>query len=97
MHVVGAAVGVSAVIATTAGAFTAVKVAGACWLLWMAWQAWRGSGDQTLAELGAEEVAPRAARVAFRHGLLVGALNPKTAVFYLAFLPQFVTPGAGPV
>ena len=97
VHVVGAAVGVSAVIATTAGAFTAVKVAGACWLLWLAWQAWRGSGDQTLAELGAGEVPPRSARVAFRDGLLVGALNPKTAVFYLAFLPQFVTPGAGPV
>jgi len=97
VHVLGAVVGVSAVIATTAGAFTAVKVAGACWLLWLAWQAWRGTGDETVAEVGAGGPLRGSARAAFRRGLLVGALNPKTAVFYLAFLPQFVTPGAGPV
>jgi len=97
VHVFGAVVGVSAVIATTATAFTAVKVAGACWLLWLAWQAWRGGGDETLADLGARGAAAGSAVAAFRRGLLVGALNPKTAVFYLAFLPQFVTPDAGPV
>lgn len=94
VHVLGAVVGVSALIATTAAAFTAVKVAGACWLLWLAWQAWRGSGDETLGDLAGE--ASAGARAPFRRGLLVGALNPKTAVFYLAFLPQFVTSGAGP-
>jgi threonine/homoserine/homoserine lactone efflux protein len=98
VHVLGAVVGVSAVIATTAAAFTAVKVAGACWLLWLAWQAWRGSGDESLGDVGAAQGRPGAgSRDAFRRGLLVGALNPKTAVFYLAFLPQFVAPGAGPV
>jgi threonine/homoserine/homoserine lactone efflux protein len=97
VHVLGAVVGVSAVIATTAAAFTAVKVAGACWLLWLAWQAWRGTGEP-LAEPGAAaQPVAGSLRAAFRRGLLVGALNPKTAVFYLAFLPQFVTPGAGPV
>jgi threonine/homoserine/homoserine lactone efflux protein len=97
VHVIGAVVGVSAVIATTAAAFTAVKVAGACWLLWLAWQAWRGAGDQSLADLGTHDPPAGSSRTAFRRGLLVGALNPKTAVFYLAFLPQFVAPGAGPV
>ena len=98
VHVVGAVVGVSALIASTALAFTAVKVAGACWLLWLAVQAWRSKGDHTLADLDTGDGAPAGSSVtAFRRGLLVGALNPKTAVFYLAFLPQFVTPGAGPV
>ena len=97
VHVVGAVVGVSALIASTALAFTAVKVAGACWLLWLAVQAWRSKGDHTLADLGRDDVPAGSAVTAFRRGLLVGALNPKTAVFYLAFLPQFVTPGAGPV
>jgi threonine/homoserine/homoserine lactone efflux protein len=97
VHVLGAVVGVSAVIATTASAFTAVKIAGACWLLWLAWQAWRGASDESRAELGATQPTAGGSRTAFRRGLLVGALNPKTAVFYLAFLPQFVTPDAGPV
>jgi threonine/homoserine/homoserine lactone efflux protein len=97
VHVVGAVVGVSALIASTAAAFTAVKVAGACWLLWLAWQAWRGGGDERLADVGGGEMVPGTSRTAFRRGLLVGALNPKTAVFYLAFLPQFVSPGSGPV
>jgi threonine/homoserine/homoserine lactone efflux protein len=97
VHVLGAVVGVSAVIATTASAFTAVKIAGACWLLWLAWQAWRGSSDESRAELGARQPTAGGSQTAFRRGLLVGALNPKTAVFYLAFLPQFVTPDAGPV
>jgi threonine/homoserine/homoserine lactone efflux protein len=71
-----------------------VKVAGACWLLWLAWQAWRGGPEPT----GREAPAPTgSSAAAFRRGLLVGALNPKTAVFYLAFLPQFVDPDAGPV
>ena len=97
VHVLGAVVGISAVIATTASAFTVVKVAGAAWLLWLAWQAWRGTGDETLADLAAAPTQrPGGARASFRRGLLVGALNPKTAVFYLAFLPQFVSPGAGP-
>jgi len=63
----------------------------------MAWQAWRGSGDQTLAELGAEEVAPRAARVAFRHGLLVGALNPEDGRLLPRVPASVRDPGAGPV
>ena len=96
VHVLGAVVGLSAVIAASAQLFTAVKVLGAAWLLWMAWRSLRARSEGTLADL-----SPRTAGVtsstAFSRGLLVGALNPKTAVFYLAFLPQFVSPDGGPV
>lgn len=94
VHVVGAVAGVSAVIAASAAAFTGVKVAGAAWLLWLAWRAWRSPARGTLAEVAAQ---PSRDHRSFRRGLLVGALNPKTAVFYLAFLPQFVRADAGPV
>ncbi|HEV2089399.1 MAG TPA: LysE family translocator [Cryptosporangiaceae bacterium] len=98
VHVVGAVVGVSAVIAASASAFTAVKVAGAAWLLWLAWRAFRSREVGTLTDLGkGSAAAGPTGRRAFVRGLLVGALNPKTAVFYLAFLPQFVDPAAGPV
>ena len=99
VHVLGAVIGLSAVVAASAEAFTAVKVLGAAWLVWLAVQSWRSSrrdGDTSLAELrpaGAPATRPRAS---FSRGLLVGALNPKTAVFYLAFLPQFVSDDAGP-
>lgn len=99
VHVLGAVVGLSAVVAASAEAFTAVKVLGAAWLVWLAVQSWRSSrreGDTSLADLrpaGTPETRPRAS---FVKGLLVGALNPKTAVFYLAFLPQFVTDDGGP-
>jgi threonine/homoserine/homoserine lactone efflux protein len=94
VHVAGAVAGVSAVIAASATAFTAVKVAGGLWLLWLAWRAWRSRATGTLAEVAAR---PGSGSRSFRRGLLVGALNPKTAVFHLAFLPQFVRADAGPV
>jgi len=94
VHVTGAVAGVSAVIAASAAAFTAVKVAGGLWLLVLAWRAWRSREHGTVTEVAAR---PGGGQRSFRRGLLVGALNPKTAVFYLAFLPQFVRPGAGPV
>jgi threonine/homoserine/homoserine lactone efflux protein len=98
LHVAGAVAGVSAVIAASATAFTVVKVAGGLWLLVLAWRAWRSREVGTLAQVAARPAGEvgRPAR-SFRRGLLVGALNPKTAVFYLAFLPQFVRADAGPV
>jgi len=94
VHVTGAVAGVSAVIAASAAAFGTVKIAGGLWLLVLAWRAWRSREPGTVAEVAAR---PGGGPGSFRRGLLVGALNPKTAVFYLAFLPQFVRPGAGPV
>lgn len=102
VHVLGAVVGISALLAVSATAFTVVKVAGAAWLLWLALRSWRARTPGTVAQIGTTPAVPVAGRTAaghrghFRAGLLVGALNPKTALFYLAFLPQFVRPDAGP-
>lgn len=99
VHVLGAVVGLSAVVAASAEAFTAVKVLGAVWLVWLAVQSWRSSrraGDTSLADLRPADAPQTRVRTAYVRGLLVGALNPKTAVFYLAFLPQFVTDEGGP-
>lgn len=93
VHVAMAAVGLSAVLATSAMAFTLVKWVGAAYLLWLGISALRNAGG-TLVGKATGLPDPRAV---FRQGVLVAALNPKVAIFYLAFLPQFVTPGAGPV
>lgn len=84
-HVVGAAVGLSAVLATSAAAYSAVRYAGAAYLLYL--------GLRTLFERGGD--GPRvasatSARRAYRQGVLTELLNPKTALFFLAFLPQFI-------
>lgn len=102
VHVLAAVAGLSAVVVASASMFTAVKVVGAAWLVWLAVRSWRARTPGTLADTQDLEGAKGGARSgtsggAFRAGLLVGALNPKTAVFYLAFLPQFVVPAAGPV
>ncbi|MCP3970554.1 MAG: LysE family translocator [Rhodobacteraceae bacterium] len=94
-HVLMAALGLSAVLATSATAFTMVKWVGAAYLIWLGIQALRSGGDKYVSGEGAGR-ASGSARI-FRQGVLVALLNPKVAVFFLAFLPQFVVPGAGPV
>jgi threonine/homoserine/homoserine lactone efflux protein len=96
VHVAGTVLGVSALIAASAQAFTALKVAGAAYLLWLAVRAWRSRSTGTLADLRSTPGPALGRRTAFLRGLPIGALNPKTAIFYLAFLPQFVHAGAGP-
>jgi threonine/homoserine/homoserine lactone efflux protein len=95
-HVAGTVLGVSALIAASAQAFTVLKIAGAGYLLWLAVRAWRACTPGTLAELGTSTAAPPSRRSAFLRALPIGVLNPKTAIFHLAFLPQFVRPDAGP-
>jgi threonine/homoserine/homoserine lactone efflux protein len=94
VHVVAAAFGVSALLASSATAFTVVKYAGAGYLILLGARRLLSAGD------GASEPAPRGpappARL-FWQGAVVNVLNPKTALFFLAFLPQFVDPDAGPV
>ena len=87
------AVGLGAVVAASATAYTAVKVAGAAYVIWLGVQAIRHRSDARLA-LAASAPVRRGHPV--RIGFTVGATNPKTIVFFVAFLPQFTDPG-GPV
>ncbi|MFK7862782.1 MAG: LysE family translocator [Pseudohongiellaceae bacterium] len=90
-HVFLAAAGLSAIIATSTLAFTLVKLGGASYLIWLGFQALRAksSGDKAESEIAAKGSV-------YWQGVLVALLNPKTAIFFLSFLPQFVVPSAGP-
>jgi len=95
VHVAFAALGISAILATSALAFTVVKYVGAAYLLYLGYQALRSAGGGTVLALKA---APQAsAWKAYRQGVLVDLLNPKAAIFFMAFLPQFVRPEHGSV
>ena len=86
-------VGLAAVISSSALAFSVVKYAGAAYLIYLGIRALR-EGAGALAERRPRE---RSDRRLYWEGFTVGALNPKLALFLLAFLPQFVDPAAGPV
>ena len=92
VHVTAGAIGVSALVMASAEAFTMLKLAGALYLVWLGIKAIR----EARQPFEARPVRTGAAR-AFREGIVVEALNPKTAAFFLAFLPQFVDPAAGPI
>ena len=94
VHVVAAAFGVSAIIASSATAFTIVKYAGAAYLILLGVRKLLArDADDAELELG----APATGRTLFWQGAIVNIFNPKTALFFLAFLPQFVDPSAGPI
>ena len=85
VHVIGGAIGISALVMASAEAFTMVKVLGAVYLIWLGLKAWREA-----RVLLPTDVRATGSRQAFREGIIVEALNPKTAAFFLAFIPQFV-------
>jgi threonine/homoserine/homoserine lactone efflux protein len=86
VHIAAATVGLSALIASSAAAFTVVKIAGAVYLVGLGlWTLFSRRPEADVA-LGGE----RNLRRAFMQGIVVNVLNPKTALFFLAFLPQFV-------
>ena len=101
VHVAAACIGISAIVATSALAFSVQKLAGAGYLLWLALAALRSSrhpaSQRSVTDVASAGVAPSGLRNPFQQGFLVGALNPKTAVFFLAFLPQFADPTRGPI
>jgi threonine/homoserine/homoserine lactone efflux protein len=90
VHVVAGGLGVSAIILASAELFTVLKFAGALYLVWLGLKTFREAG---VAQPG--PIEPVGARQAFRNGVVVEALNPKTAAFFLAFVPQFIDPAAG--
>jgi threonine/homoserine/homoserine lactone efflux protein len=89
-HVIAGGLGVSAIILASAQLFTMLKLAGALYLIWLGIRTFREAGN-----LSPEQTGPIGAKRAFREGVLVEALNPKTAAFFLAFIPQFLEPAAG--
>jgi threonine/homoserine/homoserine lactone efflux protein len=96
VHVFAAALGVSALLATSATAFAVLKWAGAAYLVWMGIKLLlaRGGGSSIVPDrVSNEEVSVNLWRV-YRQGFLTNVLNPKVALFFLAFVPQFIAPGA---
>ena len=92
IHVAAAAAGLSAALASSATAFAVVKYAGVAYLLYLAVKTLTSPDEHDGA---APPPAAPSSRV-FAEGLVVNLLNPKVALFFLALLPQFVDPGAGP-
>ena len=90
VHVIAGALGVSAIILASAELFTALKFAGALYMIWLGIRTFREAGHPLL-----EPIGPVGSPRAFRDGVVVEALNPKTAAFFLAFIPQFLDPAAG--
>ncbi len=93
VHVMAAVIGISALLASSATAFAVVKYLGAAYLIFL--------GIRTLVSRPQAETVmirtPRSLRHTFLQGMVVNVLNPKTALFFLAFLPQFVDPSRGSV
>jgi threonine/homoserine/homoserine lactone efflux protein len=93
VHVLAATLGLSAILMSSALAFSIVKYLGAAYLIYLGIR-------RLLARDQAHEIArvqPQSLRRIYSQGVLVATLNPKTALFFLAFLPQFVDPSAGSV
>jgi threonine/homoserine/homoserine lactone efflux protein len=98
VHVIAGSLGVSAVVLASAELFTALKLIGAAYLIWIGLRTFQSPRRDTSMELkGGSAAPPIGPRRAFREGVLVEALNPKTAAFFLAFVPQFVDPTEGHV
>ena len=92
VHVAAAAFGISAILAASAIAFNAVKYAGAAYLVYLGMRM-----IQTRNEHIGKDAAAGPARNSFGQGVWTEILNPKTALFFLAFIPQFVSPARGHV
>ena len=93
-NALGAAVGLAALFAVSSLAFTAVKYAGAAYLVWLGIRMLRGPSAGTPQARPGQQRRPAGI---FRDGFLVALLNPKTALFFAAFLPQFMSAGAHPM
>ncbi|MBO6891469.1 MAG: LysE family translocator [Roseibium sp.] len=88
IHTILAAIGVSALLAASAAAFTVLKIIGAGYLIWLAWQSIRNGSSLTLEAVEAPE---QSFHRVWLQGLGVNILNPKIVLFFVTFLPQFVS------
>lgn len=102
VHVIAAALGLSAILATSALAFAIVKWVGVAYLVWLGIGVLRssfGRRSNDVADDSASEIkiskSPITALQAWRQGVMIDVLNPKVAIFFMAFLPQFVDPAQG--
>lgn len=93
VHTTAAALGISAVFYSSAVAFSMVKFAGAAYLLFLAWKTVRERRDIELRG----NYRQLSGFALFKRGFIMNVLNPKVALFFVAFLPQFVSPGSGNV
>ena len=92
VHLLAAALGLTALLLAVPLAFDMIKIAGAAYLLWLAWQAVKPGG---LAPFETRELPHDPPRTLFLMGFMTNLLNPKVAMFYLSFFPQFLHPERG--
>lgn len=91
VHIFAAAIGLSVLLATSAAAFTVIKLVGAGYLLYVGISLVRSTSPASGSQVA---VAPTLLRTVFLQGFLTNVLNPKVALFFLAFVPQFIEPSA---
>jgi threonine/homoserine/homoserine lactone efflux protein len=90
-HTAAVTLGVAAVFATSATAFNVLKIVGALYLAYLAWQAFRAGASELLQNRN----ATIGSRQLYLRGVVMNLTNPKVAIFFLAFLPQFADPSRG--
>jgi threonine/homoserine/homoserine lactone efflux protein len=95
-HTAAVALGLAAVFAASPLAFTALKLCGAGYLLWLAWGSWHAPVGRA-ADDGQRAHAAMSPWQTYARGVLMNVTNPKVAIFFLAFLPQFTDAGRGPL
>jgi RhtB (resistance to homoserine/threonine) family protein len=91
VHTFAAAFGLSAILATSASAFMAIKLIGAAYLVYLGVRMWF---DRPASHQDSAALTPESPWAVYRAGVLTNVLNPKVALFFLAFLPQFIDPAA---
>jgi len=97
IHTTAAALGISVIFQTSALAFNLVKYAGALYLFYLAYQAFKHRNELVRIDSRKNNTAPLSLKNLYAKGFLMNVLNPKVSLFFLAFLPQFVSSSAGAV